>query len=89
MEGINQNIKTMKTAKINNQKVKVSKKFITEILKLDRAVSHYTRYDDEPLAYAIASAWPTFVDANDSLSSKVEYIYNNIDKIIKAYENYY
>lgn len=80
--------KVMKTVKINNQEIKLTKKFIREILTNDRAVSYYTKYDDNELASVISFAWPNFVYKEDPIKQNIDSIYNQINEIISSYEWY-
>jgi hypothetical protein len=74
----------MKTVKIENQEYKVSKKFIREILTLERGVDYYSVFNNDLLAHAIAFGEDTCgLDGNEPLYFKTDYIYDHIEEIVK------
>jgi hypothetical protein len=73
----------MKNVTIKGQDLKVTKKYIKEVLRLEHNLSHYQQYSKCKIAIAIQYATRY---AEDSLSMTVDIVYNNFEQLIKEYE---
>lgn len=78
----------MKTVTIQNQEFQITKKFIREILELEKSVYYYTRYNNNELASVISFGSVHFAFNETPITENIDSIYNNIDEIISSYEWY-
>lgn len=79
----------MKTLKINNNEVKVTKSFIKEIFELERPVSYYSHLDGNILANAITTASQFFGwDGLEKKQDKIDDTYNEIEGLVDSYIAY-
>ena len=74
----------MKYVTIKGQRSKITKKYIREILRLDRSLSYYPEHAQNLVAITVQYATRY---AEDSISTTVDVIYNNFEQLVTEYEN--
>lgn len=71
----------MKNVTIKGQDVKVTKKYIKEVLQLERNLSYYSAHAQNPVAIVTQ-----YGSGEDTIADTVDAIYATFDQLVKQYE---